>query len=142
MLACAGILKESGKGQRTAWLPGGSEMRVAALRGQASLELLFAVLVLVVCTGIFIGALEKAGQGAGMRAGYWAETEMLSEQALLAQEYASAGRHAQVQLQWDEWKANGNVIASVKNNASVRAAVRAYSDVNARRIEKSGLEGA
>ncbi|VVB58949.1 Uncharacterised protein [Candidatus Anstonella stagnisolia] len=122
----------------------GSGNRVLGGRklGQASLEILFAVLVLVVCVGIFLGTLGKIGQGDRERAQYWGEKEMLSGQALLAQEYAGSGRGARVQLQWEEWRANGEVIASVKNNASVRGVVRAYSDANVRQIEKSGLEGA
>lgn len=124
------------------WKGLGAKIGASGLRGQASLEILFAVLVLVACIGIFVGALGKAEKGTVGKVQYWKEKEALSEQAVLAQEYASAGRKASMRLLWGNWKANGNVIASVKNNASVRGVVRAFSDAQGRWVEKNGLEGA
>ncbi|MBS3069227.1 hypothetical protein J4441_02580 [Candidatus Micrarchaeota archaeon] len=110
------------------------------MKGQASLELLVAVLVLVLCVGAFLGALGKANAAGRME--YWKEKQMLSNQALLAQEYWGVGKNLHMRIEWEEWRANGDVVGSVRNNASAKSAVRVYAGVGAREIEKNWLEGA
>ena len=52
------------------------------------------------------------------------------------------GKNLHMRIEWEEWRANGDVVGSVRNNASAKSAVRVYAGVGAREIEKNWLEGA
>lgn len=111
------------------------------MRGQASLELLVGMLIMLLCIGAIANALQEANERGGKACAYWEEKMVLGKQALLAQEFAASAGNAQEQMQWGEWKANGFVMSSVRNNASVRSAVRIQSGAGTRQVEKNALQG-